>query len=157
MLQSTVAALRVASAFTMAAILAACSTASQGSSAASGQAATGMTISLAAPTNGAQVSVPFDVTVDSSVPLGQPETGNHHAHLYFDSVSTNTADYDILYGNTWQVTRQLAPGQHTLIIALANPDHSLVGPQQSITVNVTGSGGGSSGAPAASAPPSVGY
>jgi len=59
-----------------------------------------MTISLASPADGAQVSVPFAVTVDSSVPLGPPESGNHHAHLYFDSVTTNQADYDILYSNT---------------------------------------------------------
>jgi len=162
-LRTTGATLRVAAALTLAIALAACTGGgSPGSSSSGSQAANGMTISLASPADGAQVSVPFAVTVDSSVPLGPPESGNHHAHLYLDSVTTNQADYDILYSNTWQVTRPLAPGKHTLIVALANPDHSLAGPQQSITVDVTGSGGGggsgasaapSGSAPAPSAPP----
>jgi len=74
------------------------------------------------------------------VPLGEPESGNHHAHLYFDT-DTASADYDIVYGNAWQVTRSLAPGQHTIIVALANPDHSLAGPTQRITVTVGAAGG----------------
>jgi hypothetical protein len=119
--------------------VAACSSGSQ--SGGGGQAAT---ISFAAPANGAQVTIPFGVQLDSSVPLGQPETGNHHAHLYFDT-GTDAADYDIVYGNTWQVTRPLAPGKHTIIVALANPDHSLAGPTQTITVTVGGGAGGTGG------------
>jgi hypothetical protein len=129
-----------------------------------GGGASGATIGFATPANGAQVTIPFDVRIDSSVALGQPETGNHHAHLYFDT-GTDAADYDIVYGNSWQVTRALAPGQHTIIVALANPDHSLAGPTQTITVTVGGAAGsgepsGSGGAPASggdvgSPPPSV--
>lgn len=116
----------------------------------SGGAAAGMTIALAAPANGAQVSIPFDVQIDSNVPLTEPQTGNHHAHLYFDT-STDAPDYDIVYGNRWRVTRQLAPGSHQLTVALANPDHTLAGPTQTITVMVTAAGSG--GAPAGSTPP----
>ena len=112
--------------------------------------ASGATISFATPSNGATVSVPFEVKLNASVPLGAPETGNHHAHIYFDSISTNTADYDIVYGTSEMVTRQLSPGQHTLIVALANPDHSLVGPKQEIKVTVS-SGGASGGTGSASA------
>jgi hypothetical protein len=113
------------------------------------------TIAIASPADGATVSIPFDVQLESSVPLGEPETGNHHAHLYFDT-DTNAADYDIVYSTTWQVTRDLAPGEHTITVALANPDHSLAGPTQQIHVTVTGSGGGGgSGAPAPSAAPSA--
>lgn len=97
--------------------------------------AAGATLSIATPADGAEVSIPFDVQLDSSVPLGEPETGNNHAHLYFDT-STDSGDYDIVYGNSWQVTRELAPGTHTIIAALANPDHSLAGPTQTITVTV---------------------
>jgi hypothetical protein len=92
-------------------------------------------ISIATPADGATVTVPFDVQLDASVPLGPPESGEHHAHLYFDT-DTSSADYDIVYGDTWQVTRQLTPGKHTITVALANPDHSLAGPTQSITVTV---------------------
>jgi hypothetical protein len=109
------------------------------------------TISLASPQNGAQVTIPFDVRIDASVPLGDPATGNHHAHLYFDT-NTDAADYDIVYGTTAQVTRPLAPGPHTIIVALANPDHSLAGASQTVNVTV---GPGGSGAPAGSAAPLV--
>jgi hypothetical protein len=84
------------------------------------------------------------------VPLGPPETGNHHAHIYFDT-GTNASDYDIVYGTSATVTRPLAPGRHTLIVALANPDHSLAGPTQQVTVMV-GSGGSPSGGPGGPSP-----
>lgn len=120
--------------------------------------ANGATLTVDSPADGAQVSIPFDVTLSSNVPLGSPETGFHHAHLYFDA-DTSATDYDIVYGNTWRVNRQLDPGKHTIIAALANPDHSLAGPTQTFTVTVTGSGSGGSGggagssqAPAPSAP-----
>lgn len=111
-------------------------------------------ISLGQPADGETVSIPFDVRIDASVPLGAPETGNHHAHLYFDT-GTDSADYDIVYGDTAQVTRPLAPGEHTIIVALADADHSLAGPTGEITVTVgdgTGEGGGAP-APAGSTPP----
>ena len=113
------------------------------------------TIAIASPADGATVSIPFDVQLESSVPIGEPETGNHHAHVYFDT-DTSAADYDIVYSTTWQVTRDLAPGEHTIIVALANPDHSLAGPTQEIHVTVSGDdGAGGGGAPASpEAPPS---
>ena len=101
-------------------------------------------IGFVTPSDGATVSIPFDVEIEASEPLDEPTTGNRHAHIYFDSISTNPADYDIVYGTTWEVTRELAPGEHTLIVALANPDHSLVGAQEEITVTV-GEGGGEGG------------
>jgi hypothetical protein len=131
-------------------LVAACSSGSQSN----GGAAQGATIGFAAPANGAQVTIPFNVQLDSSVALGEPGTGNHHAHLYFDT-GTDAADYDIVYGNTWQVTRSLTPGQHTIIVALANPDHSLAGPTQTITVTVGGGAGGSGGGGLGDSPPPV--
>lgn len=128
---------------------------SPGSQAAGAGADQPVSIGLAAPTDGAQVTVPFDVQIDSSVPLGEPESGNHHGHLYFDT-TTDSADYDIVYGNTSEVTRPLAPGQHTIIVALANPNHSLAGASQTITVTVGGAGGsgGSGASPSPLAAPS---
>jgi hypothetical protein len=99
--------------------------------------ASNATIGFVSPSDGASVSIPFDVELKASEPLGDPSTGNRHAHLYFDT-GTDAADYDIVYGTTWQVTRQLTPGKHTLTVALANPDHSLAGPTQQITVTVAG-------------------
>jgi hypothetical protein len=138
-------------AIVVALIVAACSSGGQaGAPGGSGVAANGAAISITAPADGAEVSVPFDVQLDSTVSLGEPETGDHHAHLYFDT-STDAADYDIVYGTSSQVTRPLEPGQHTITVALANPDHSLAGPTQSITVTVTGSA--PAGGPADASPP----
>lgn len=114
------------------------------------------TIGFTTPSDGATVSIPFDVELDASVPLDEPETGNHHAHLYFDT-STDSAEYDIVYGTTWQVERALSPGEHTITVALANPDHSLAGPTQEIQVVVDSEGGaeesGDAGSGSGSTPP----
>jgi hypothetical protein len=109
-------------------------------------------IGFVTPSDGATVSVPFDVQLEASEPLGEPSTGNRHAHIYFDT-GTDAADYDIVYGTTWQVTRQLTPGQHKLTVALANPDHSLAGPTQEITITVSGSPAESNGASSGSSTP----
>jgi len=100
-----------------------------------GSDASGATIGFVSPSDSATVSIPFDVELEASEPLGDPSTGNRHAHIYFDT-STDSADYDIVYGTTAQVTRDLGAGEHTLIVAMANPDHSLAGPTQEITITV---------------------
>jgi hypothetical protein len=115
---------------------------------------TGATIGFANPTEGATVSIPFDVELTSSVTLDDPETGSHHAHIYFDT-TTDAADYDIVYGNSWQVTRQLEPGEHTLTVALANPDHSLAGPTQELRIVVGDGGSGDGGATPTEAAPAL--
>jgi hypothetical protein len=111
-----------------------------------GGSASNATIGFVKPSDGAAVTIPFDVQLEASEPLGEPSTGQRHAHIYFDT-GTDAADYDIVYGTTWTVTRQLTPGQHTLTVALANPDHSLAGPQQDITVTVSGGSASPSSAP----------
>jgi hypothetical protein len=115
-----------------------------------------LTFSVAAPADGAEVSIPFDVTVESSVSLGAPESGNHHLHLYFDT-DTDSADYDIVYGDTAQVSRQLAPGEHTIIVSLRNPDHSDTGLSQTLSVVVTGDVGDGAAPDPVATPPSFGY
>jgi hypothetical protein len=128
-----------------------------------GEDAADATIGFVSPSDGAAISVPFDVELEASEPLDEPATGNRHAHIYFDT-STDSADYDIVYGTTAQVTRDLAPGEHTLTVALANPDHSLVGVWQEITVTVgEGEGSADDGAtdagtePSATPPPAFDY
>jgi hypothetical protein len=105
-----------------------------------------MTISIADPAEDAQVGGSFDVTVDSSVPLGEPDTGRHHVHLYYDG-NTAEGDYDIVYGTTATVDR-LDAGEHTIEAVIANPDHSTTDARDEITVTVgdeagtSGNGGG---------------
>ena len=129
-------------------VVAACSAGIQAGGADGGNA----TIGFVSPTDEATVSVPFDVELEASEPLDEPQTGNRHAHIYFDT-TTDAADYDIVYGTSWQVTRPLEPGEHTLTVALANPDHSLAGPTQAITVVVDEDGAVESPGTAASPPP----
>jgi hypothetical protein len=139
-------------AIALAVIVAACGTGTQ----AGGPSSGADTIAFASPGDGSTVGIPFDVTLESSVALGEPETGNHHAHIYFDT-DTSSADYDIVYGNSWQVTRQLAAGEHTLTVALANPDHSLAGPTGTITIQVGDAAGGGDASPPAPTEALPGY
>jgi hypothetical protein len=118
------------------------------------------TIGFVAPSDGSSVSIPFDVELEASEALDEPSTGNRHAHIYFDT-GTDAADYDIVYGTAWEVTRELAPGDHTLTVALANPDHSLAGPTEEITVTVEEGGAdpeaGGESSPASTPPPTIDY
>ncbi|NJD27949.1 MAG: hypothetical protein FIA92_06585 [Chloroflexi bacterium] len=135
----------------------ACTTGSDsgGGGGAGGGAGGDASIGFASPGNGTEVSIPFEVQLDASVPLGDPSTGNHHAHIYYD-VEPGASDYDIVYGTSAEVPRPLSSGEHTLTVALANPDHSLAGPSQQITVTVGSSGAGSEASPGGPAPGSTG-
>jgi hypothetical protein len=144
----------LAGAILLALIVAACGPGAGAAGSGAAADAGGATIGVAAPADGAEVSIPFDVTLESSVPLGPPESGSQHAHLYFDT-GTDAADYDIVYGTSWQVTRPLTPGEHTITAALANPDHSLAGPTTTFTVTVTAAG--TDGASTAPSQPTIVY
>lgn len=105
-----------------------------------------ITIEITGPSDGDQVdSSGFEVAVDSSVPIDEPDTGEHHVHLYYDG---NTADgeYDIVYEDSFTVDR-LDEGEYTVEAYIANADHSLTDARDEITVQVGGgaSTGGSDG------------
>lgn len=93
-----------------------------------------LTLHIVAPANRARLTVPFTVRLASNMPLGAPETGRHHVHLYYDT-RTPTGSYDLVYGTTFKVT-DLRPGRHTILASLRNADHSDAGPRQLITVTV---------------------
>lgn len=126
-----------------------------GSSTDGGSSSGDLTLGIAGPADGAEVSIPFEVTLASNVVLGAPESGNHHVHLYFDT-GTDSSDYDLVYGPSVQVTRELAPGEHTIIASLRNADHSDAGPSQTITVVIEDAGGGATPVPATT-PIDLGY
>jgi hypothetical protein len=110
-----------------------------------------MSIAIDEPADGADVAGEFAVKLTPSVEVGEPETGLHHIHLYYDG-DTDEGDYDIVYGDSTTVTRQLEPGEHTIEAVIANADHSLTDAQASISVNVTGAAAG--GTPTATTAPS---
>jgi hypothetical protein len=97
-----------------------------------------MSVTITEPSDGSEVGSPFDVQVDTSVPIGEPDTGRHHVHLYYDG---NTADgeYDLVYDESFTIDR-LDPGEHTIEAVIANADHSLTDAREEITVMV-GEGG----------------
>ncbi|HKX71091.1 MAG TPA: hypothetical protein VJM75_07685 [Acidimicrobiales bacterium] len=97
---------------------------------------------------GAEVGDSFDVELESDTEFGEPDTGLHHVHLYYDGRSDDTADYDIVYGNSFTVERDLDPGEHTIEAVIANADHSLTEASDEVTVTVgddAGGGGGGGG------------
>jgi hypothetical protein len=129
----------------------------------------GASLSIASPADGAEVSEPFTVKLDASVPLGDPSTGEDHVHLCFDGASCDNGDYLKVYSDSAEV-QSLSPGQHTIEASLRNADHSAVGPTATITVTVTGGatssgspssgggyGGGGYGSPTSSASRGYGY
>jgi hypothetical protein len=103
-----------------------------------------LTISIADPSDGATVEPGFQVEVDPSVDIGEPDTGLHHVHLYYDGERSD-GEYDIVYSadEPWTVDRDLAPGEHTIEAFIANADHSLTDASDEVTVMVgEGAGGG---------------
>jgi hypothetical protein len=137
------AAAVIAAAVALALVVAACG--SDSSSASSGPAS----IRITAPSEGASVPQRFTLRLESSLPIGRPSTGRHHVHLYYDgNRTTNMADYDIVYGSSFTVTR-LSPGHHTIEAVVANADHSTTTTRDEISVDVAAASG-ATGGPASS-------
>ena len=104
----------------------------------------GPSLAIASPEDGASVSEPFMLTFDASVPLGDTSTGNDHVHVCFDGASCDAGNYEIAYGDSFQVAG-LPAGEHTVEASLRHADHSAAGPTDTITVTITGAGGETGG------------
>jgi hypothetical protein len=115
-----------------------------GGGAGAGSGSDSLSLEIKSPEAGAQVSSPFTLTVDASVPLDDPNTGEHHVHLCFDEADCD-AEYQLVYGDTFEVG-DLSPGEHTIEASLRNADHSDAGVSDEITVAVGGAGAGDGGA-----------
>jgi hypothetical protein len=94
-----------------------------------------LSIDLVQPADGDEVGDTFDVEVDTGVELGEPDTGLHHVHLYYDG-ETADGEYDLVYGTTFTVERDLGAGEHTVEAVIANADHSLTDARDEVTVTV---------------------
>lgn len=114
----------------------------------------GQSLTVVEPVSGANVTLPLRVRLDSSVPLGPTESGEHHVHVWFDD---NEADYLIVESDVTQVTTAPA-GQHTMHVSLRNANHSAAGVEAAVPVTV---GGGAPAKPQSSAsqtaPDTYGY
>jgi hypothetical protein len=100
-----------------------------------------LSIDLAQPADGDEVGDTFDVEIDSSVELGEPDTGLHHVHLYYDG-ETADGEYDLVYDTSFTVERDLGEGEHTVEAVIANADHSLTDARDEVTVTVGGAPAG---------------
>jgi hypothetical protein len=103
----------------------------------SGAGTGGEELTITSPEDGASVQVPFELTWDSSVPLGPPDSGKDHVHVYVDGKSN---DYTVVGGTRFRV-KGLSAGKHEVQISLQHADHTPVGPESSIEVTVAGGGG----------------
>ena len=100
-------------------------------------------VTITSPKDGATVKQPFMLTWDSTVPLGPPDSGKDHVHVYVDGKEN---DYTVVGGNSFQV-KGLSSGEHEVEISLQHADHSPVGSESSVEVTVSGGGGGESSTP----------
>lgn len=92
------------------------------------------TVQITSPSEGEVVSLPFEATIEASVPLGSPEAGLHHVHVWFgDDVDS----YQVVEGTVAQIT--IAPdGNQEMHVSLRNADHSEAGVETSIPIVVSG-------------------
>jgi hypothetical protein len=128
--------------------VAACGSGSDGTA---GASSGGEKVTITSPSDGATVDVPFTLKWNSTVPLGPPDSGKDHVHVYVDG---KTNDYTVVGGTEFQV-KGLPPGKHTVEISLQHADHSPVGPNSQISVMIGGGGGSQS--PSGSASGGNGY
>lgn len=89
-------------------------------------------VEITSPKDGADVHVPFKLEWNSTVPLGPTDSGKDHVHVYVDGKEN---DYTVVGGTSFMM-KKLSPGKHEVEISLQHADHSPVGPESKIDVNV---------------------
>jgi hypothetical protein len=92
-------------------------------------------IHVTTPTDGAVVPTKFPVRIKTNVPIGPPDTGRHHIHLYWDG-ERDEGKYDIVYKKRF-TKKGLAPGTHMLDAVIANADHSTTDTHEVVQVEVS--------------------
>lgn len=123
-----------------------------GSDSGGGSSGGAPTLSITSPADGADVGQSFDVTWDTSVKLGETDTGRDHVHVFVDGKSD---DYTVVGGNEFKLTG-LSPGKHEVDVTLQHADHSPAGAEDKVDVNVGSGGASSPTTPAESSPPDTG-
>src|SRR5262245_44785726 len=93
-------------------------------------------LTITSPSDGARVASSFEVTWNSDVKLGEPDTGLDHVHVFVDGHSN---DYTVVGGSSFMI-KGLSPGEHTVDVTLQHADHSSAGAEDEVQVDVGGSG-----------------
>lgn len=112
-------------------LLAAC-----GSTSGAGASGDSPEVTITSPSDGAGVGSSFEVTWDTNVDLGEPDTGRDHVHVFVDG---HANDYTVVGGNQFTI-QGLSPGEHTVNVTLQHADHSSAGAEDEVDVNVGASG-----------------
>jgi hypothetical protein len=98
-------------------------------------------VSIQEPTDGQAVGDTFEVRFAINFPIGEPDTGRDHVHLYYDG-NMAEGEYGIAYSDTFTVD-DLPPGRHELEAFVAHADHSVTDAHSDpITVDVGAAGSG---------------
>lgn len=98
------------------------------------------TVQIVRPADGAELSVPFTLVVDSSEELGPSDSADHHVRLYVDGDNGTYETIEAGNGEEYEVTADspalagLDPGEHTLNVSLRNSDQSDAGAQAEVDV-----------------------
>jgi hypothetical protein len=104
------------------------------------------TVAITSPADDATVGRSFDVKLDVNFPIGKPDTGRDHVHLYYDG-NRQEGHYGIAYDKTFTVTG-LTPGRHEIEAVVAHADHSTTSTHSrpiTVTVSDSAATSGSSG------------
>jgi hypothetical protein len=100
-------------------------------------------LTITSPTAGSKVPSSVDVSWDTNVDLGVPDTGLDHVHVFVDGQAN---DYTVV-GSDHFTVQGLTPGEHTIDVTLQHADHSSAGASDQVDVTVTKSGSGSRPSP----------
>lgn len=91
-------------------------------------------VEITSPVAGEVVTVPFQVTLEASVPLGSPADGLHHAHVWFGD---DLESYLVVEENVVEIN--FAPdGEQQMFVSLRNPDHTAAGVETSVPLVING-------------------
>jgi hypothetical protein len=100
-------------------------------------------LSVTAPAEGEAVTVPFEVSVDSSVELGTIDEQLHHLHIWFG----DTSGQPLIVESDTTTVEDAPDGETTMIVQVHTFDHQPASEQVSVPLTVQGGsdGGGPPG------------
>lgn len=96
-----------------------------------------ISLEVLAPTTGDVLSVPFEVTVEVSVPIGPPESEDHHVHVWFGIAQD---DPIFLFETTMAVT-EAPEGDQTMWVQVHTAEHEPVGEEVAVELTIEGGSG----------------
>jgi len=90
-------------------------------------------IRVVSPTPDAVVRLPFEVTLEASVPLGPPGVEDHHAHIWFGDAQ----DAFLVVESETVLVSNAPLGEQEMHVSLHYADHTPVGPEATIRLTVS--------------------